>query len=170
MRAHCSTSSARTSSACCRRARRPSASTPGHERLFAPSSPIAPRRDSSGSRRSSRAISSGPTPWTRPALSHATRTSVEVVRSAYATALQGFALPVRRCRRRRLAQHAVRRHPECRRLSRRAALSRQRSSNRERRRRRGLPRTPAVLREGSSTASLAAWRPRARRAWCHPRF
>ena len=82
----------------------------------------------------------------------------------------GIRAPVRRCGRRRLAQHAVCRHPECRRLSRRASLPRQRPSDRERRRRRGLPRTPAVLREGSSTASLAACRPRARRAWCRPPF
>ena len=40
-----------------------------------------------------RAISIARTRSTPPGLSHATRTSVEVVRSAYATALEGFALP-----------------------------------------------------------------------------
>ena len=66
MRPHCSTSLPKISSACRRRARRPSASTLVQERLFALSSPIAPRPDGSGSRRSSRPTSSERTPWTRP--------------------------------------------------------------------------------------------------------
>ena len=69
------------------------ASTPARERLFAPSSPIARRRDSSGSRASFARDLERANALDTSGLSHATRTSVEVVRSAYATALEGFALP-----------------------------------------------------------------------------
>ena len=65
--------------------------------------------------------------------------------------------PLRRRRGRRLAQHAVRRHPERRRLSRHPAISRRRAPHRERRRRRGLSGTAAVVREAAR-----------RRAWPHP--
>ena len=56
---------------------------------------------------------------------------------------------VRRHHGRRLAQHALRRHSERRRVSRHPALPRQRSSDRERRRRRGVPGAPAVVREAA---------------------
>ena len=58
-----------------------------------PSWPTARRRDSSGWRSSCARIWIEPTPSTPPGSPHATRTSVEVVRSAYATSLEGFALP-----------------------------------------------------------------------------
>ena len=60
-----------------------------------------------------------------------TRTSVEVVKSAYSTGARGLCFPVRRRRGRRLSQHALRRHPERRRLHRHAAIPRHRSSDRE---------------------------------------
>ena len=59
-----------------------------------------------------------------------------------------------RRRRRRLAQHALCRHPECRRLSRRAALPRHRPPGRKCRRRRSL-----------SGAARKLSRPARRRAW-----
>ena len=55
--------------------------------------PIAPRRGSSASRRRSAPTWSASTRSTRTASRTPTRTSFEVVRSAYATALEGFALP-----------------------------------------------------------------------------
>ena len=82
-------------------------------------------------------------------LSHAMRTSFEVVRSAYATSLEGFALPYGDVAGWQLAQHAVCRHPERRRLSRRPALPRQRPSHRERRRCRGVSRAAAVVCEAA---------------------
>ena len=60
-----------------------------------------------------------------------------------------------RRRRRRLAQHALCRDPECRRLSRRAALPRHRHPVEECRRRRGLSRAARQLCRPSSTASSA---------------
>ena len=89
-------------------------------------------------------------------LSHAVRTSVEVVRSAYTTALEGFALPYGDITGRRLAQHALRRHSECGRVSRHPALPGQRPSNRERRGRRGVSGPAAVVCEAAR-----------RRAWSH---
>ena len=65
----------------------------GAERSFVRSSWIGRRRDSNGSRASCGATWSGRTRSTPRGLPHATRTSVEVVRSAYATALEGFAMP-----------------------------------------------------------------------------
>ena len=62
---------------------------------------------------------------------------------------RGLRAAVRRRHRRRLAQHAVRRHPERRRLSRRPAVPRQRASNRARRGRRGVSGAAAVLREAA---------------------
>ena len=61
-----------------------------------------------------------------------------------------------RCRGRRLAQHALCRDPECRRLSRRAALPRHRPSRRKCRRCRGLSRPARAAIRPSSTASSAA--------------
>ena len=66
-------------------------------------------------------------------LSHATRTSIEVVRSAYQLASDGFALPYGDITVGQLAQYAVRGDPERRRISGPSAVSRQRPSDRERR-------------------------------------
>ena len=63
------------------------------ERRFDPSWPIAPPRDSSGWRQQLRADLERVNAFNTSGLSHATRTSFEVVRSAYATSLEGFALP-----------------------------------------------------------------------------
>ena len=76
---------------------------------------------------------------------------------------------VRRHHGRRLAQHAVRRDPERRRVSRHSALSGQRSSHRQRRRRRGVSRPAAVATRSSSTASSAACRRRAPPGSCRRR-
>ena len=69
------------------------ASTPARGRLFDPSWPIALRRGSSGWRRSFAPTWSDVNAFNTSGLSHATRTSFEVVRSAYTTSLEGFALP-----------------------------------------------------------------------------
>ncbi len=97
------------------------------------SSPIGPRRDSSRLR-----ISFAPT-WRRinafehvrpsPRDAHERRGGPQRIRHL----ARGIRAPLRRCRRRRLAQHAVRRHPERRRVSRHPALPRRRASHRERR-------------------------------------
>ena len=75
------------------RARRRSASTPARGRRCGRSSPIAPRQGSSAWPSRCAPTSTARRPSTPAGLSHAARTSVEVVRSAYATALEGFALP-----------------------------------------------------------------------------
>ena len=69
---------------------------------------------------------------------------------------RGFRTPVWRHHGRWLAQHAVCRHPERRRLSRRPAVPRQRSPHRERRGRRGVSRPAAVVCQAAR-----------RRAWPH---
>ena len=77
----------------CRRARRRWASTPARERRFDPSSAD---RSAQGQQRIAnqlRADLERANAFDTSGLSHATRTSFEVVRSAYATALEGFALP-----------------------------------------------------------------------------
>ena len=93
MRSRCSTAWPTTSFACSRRARPRSASTPARERRFDPSSPIAPRTGQQRIAKQLRADLERVNAFDTSGLSHATRTSVEVVRSAYATALEGFALP-----------------------------------------------------------------------------
>ena len=67
---------------------------------------------------------------------------------------RGIRAPVWRHHGRRLAQHAVRRHSERRRLPGRPAIPRQRPSHRERRRRRGVSGAAAVVREA---ARRRAW-------------
>ena len=93
MRSHCSTAWPTTSCDSSPRAPPRSASTPARGRRCDRSSPIAPRKGSSAWRRRCAPIWSASRRSTRTACRTPTRTSVEVVRSAYATALEGFALP-----------------------------------------------------------------------------
>ena len=118
---------AKTFFGCPRRARPRSASTPARERRFASQLADRSARDSSGSRPGAR----------RPGAGKAFDTSRAVARDAHqrrggaqrvCDVARRVRAPVRRHHRRRLAQHAVRRHPERRRLSRRSSIPRQRSS------------------------------------------
>ena len=92
-RSRCSIGLPTTSFACRRRARPRSASTPA--RRAALRSQLADRSPQGQQRLASqvRADLERVNAFDTARLSHATRTSVEVVRSAYATALEGFALP-----------------------------------------------------------------------------
>ena len=92
-RSRCSTRLPTIFFACCRRARPRLASTPARERRFDPSSPIAPREGQQRIATQLRADLERVNAFNTTGLSHAMRTSFEVVRSAYATALEGFALP-----------------------------------------------------------------------------
>ena len=86
-------SAATTSFACCPRPRPRSASTPA--RRAALRSQLADR-SAEGQQRLAKQVRADldrVNALNTAGLSHATRTSVEVVRSAYATALEGFALP-----------------------------------------------------------------------------
>ena len=78
-------------------------------------------------------------------LSITTRTSIEVVKSAYTTALEGFALPYGDVAVGRLAQYALRRDPERRRLSRHAKVPRHRSPDRKCLGRRGVSQPPLPI-------------------------
>ena len=102
-------------------------------------------------------------------LSHATRTSIEVVRSAYQLAVRWLRASVRRHHRRQLAQYAVRGDPERRRLSRPSAFSRQRPSDRERRRCGCVSRPAAVVCEAARWRARTASRRRAAKGWCRRR-
>ena len=81
---------------------------------------------------------------------------------------RGLRIALWRRRRRQLAQHAIRRDPERRRLYRHAAIPRHRPSDRESRRCRGLSRAASRNIRASSTASSGGCARRAPRASSRP--
>ena len=146
--ARCSSKSPKTSSGCFPKAPPLWVSTQARERRFDLSSPIVPPPGSSARLIRSVPISSGsrPSPWL-----------VSPSPSAPVWMWFGVATPERsrdslfrmETLGGQLAQHAVRRDSERRCLSRRPPLPRQRPSDRECRRRRGLPYPDAVLRQAA---------------------
>ena len=124
----------------------------------------------SGSPRRSRPISRAPRRSTPARCRFPTRTSVEVVKSAYRDRARGLRPALWRRRRRRLAQHALRRDPERRRLHRHAAVPRHRSPDRESR---PTPRPISAASRNiprSSTASSGGCARRARKGLVPPDF
>jgi uncharacterized protein (DUF885 family) len=80
------------------------------------------------------------------------RTHVDVIQASFSNRARRLRVRLWRCRHGQLAQLALCRDPECRRYPRHAADARQRSSDRERRRRRSLSRRGWKAYAGSSTA------------------
>ena len=130
----------------------------------------APPRASSASRRPSSADLARAEAVDTSRLSFPARTSVEVVQERLPHGARGLRPALRRRRRRRLAQHALCRDPECRRLHRHSAVPRHRPSDRESRRRRGLSHPARAISRGSSTASSGGCGPRARKGLVPPDF
>ena len=139
-------------------------------RRFARSSPTAARPARTASPRRSAPTSPAPKRSTPPPSPTSTRTSVEVVRIGLSHRARRLRPALWRRRGRRLAQHALCRDPECRRLSRRAALPRHRPSGRR------MPPTPKPISPAStairpsSTASSAALKAAARAGPDRPRL